>query len=117
MTLVHNHNGTMNTSTSFSGPAVDPKEGLSTVIAGIHDVGYLKVIGVLLGTSWLLLSTLFRSGNAKSDAPVQGYRSVFEPTFLVQARFVTNAHGIIKAAYAKVTAGSYSGSSSADTNC
>ena len=51
----------------------------------------------------LALSILFKKPDKNiRGAPFHGYRSWFEPTFLLQARFVLGAHEIISSGYKKV---------------
>ena len=71
----------------------------------IEGLSYPKTFALILVTSWLLSSTakwLTNGKQKKLTVPVFGYRSWFEPTFLLQTRFVKGARGLIHDAYTKV---------------
>lgn len=58
----------------------------------------------------ILLACLYWSGSSFSvrrrirvpNAPIHGYQSWFEPTFLLQLRYARDAHKIISSGYEKV---------------
>ena len=56
----------------------------------------------LLITASLLFLILIFSSSLEVDAPVVGYRSLFEPTLLLRSRFLFGARDIIQNGYKKV---------------
>ncbi|KAK3386278.1 cytochrome P450 [Sordaria brevicollis] len=104
----------MNTLHNTSTP---PGVGIQESLAGYHHINllplkekieslsYPKTFALILVTSWLLSSTAkwLTSGKRKKlTVPVFGYRSWFEPTFLLQTRFVTSAKQLVHEAYTKM---------------
>lgn len=105
----------MNTLHNTSSP---PGQGLQEPLAGHHHINllplkekieglsYPKIFALILITSWLLSSTakwLTNGKHKKLNVPTFGYRSWFEPTFLLQTRFVTGAKQLVHEAYTKVS--------------
>ncbi|KAK3951399.1 cytochrome P450 [Pseudoneurospora amorphoporcata] len=71
----------------------------------IEHLSYPKTFALILLTSWLLSRTakwLTNGKQKKLTVPVFGYRSWFEPTFLLQTRFVRGARELIHEAYTKM---------------
>ncbi len=65
--------------------------------ASPDQIAATVIIGVLA------LSVLFRKTDKNiPGVAIHGYRSWFEPTFLLQCRFVLGAHEIISSGYQKV---------------
>ena len=88
----------INASQAYPDFAVD--NGFADLFQRLSSLGLPKALGLLLGSLWLI-SFVFRSRKLP-NAPVYGYRSALEPTFLLQSRFIMGAHDIIKGAYQKV---------------
>jgi hypothetical protein len=63
----------------------------------------LNLLKLLLCFAFAIASLLFLRGGRGIKAPYAGYRSWFEPTFLVRARFFANAQSIISSGYKKVS--------------
>ncbi|KAK5988323.1 Cytochrome P450 monooxygenase ATR4 [Cladobotryum mycophilum] len=69
----------------------------------LHDVMNIvlsqpRLFAALLLFSGLIL-LLLRPGEKLPNAPVYGYRSIFDPTLFLRFRFITSAYDIIKAGY------------------
>ncbi|ODA81013.1 hypothetical protein RJ55_03974 [Drechmeria coniospora] len=71
------------------------------MIVGLHGT-WLAVTYFALGLAFACLVVVLLAPGKHPDAPVFGYRSMFEPTLLLQARFILGAHDIIHAAYQKM---------------
>ena len=70
------------------------------------DIKYVdspkKFVG-LLAAIWLAFVIFTTPGKKRPNAPVFGYRSIFEPTLLLQSRFILGAESIIRGAYKTVS--------------
>jgi hypothetical protein len=60
-------------------------------------------IQLLFSIIFVIAIFLFLEDGRVIDAPYAGYRSWFEPTFLVRARFFRNAQSVISSGYNKVS--------------
>lgn len=70
-------------------------------IEHVRQASYSELAAVVIGFFWFL--SFFRHQHPRvSGAKVHGYSSWFEPTFLLQIRFVTQAYNIIDSGYKKV---------------
>jgi hypothetical protein len=67
----------------------------------LGQLSFVQLAAILLVTS-LILSSILRQSPKVTNAPYHGYRAWFEPTFLVQARFIFGAKNIISSGYQKV---------------
>ncbi|RYP67897.1 hypothetical protein DL771_007005 [Monosporascus sp. 5C6A] len=63
--------------------------------------GYIQSAVFLLAFYWAV-SFLFENKQRVPNAPVHGFRGIFEPSLLLQARFITGGHKIIASGYQKV---------------
>ncbi|KAK1141313.1 hypothetical protein N8T08_009220 [Aspergillus melleus] len=59
----------------------------------------LKKVALLLALTWLVISLFTPGRQRRPNAPVFGYRSFFEPTLVLQSRFIVGARDIIHGAY------------------
>jgi len=66
----------------------------------LYDITATKLLTLGFG---ILLAVSFYLNRASVNAPFVGYRSWFEPTFLVRLRFLTNAKSILSNGYEKVS--------------
>ncbi|KXX73114.1 Ent-kaurene oxidase [Madurella mycetomatis] len=64
----------------------------------VSSLTVAQIVVLLLAFPWFF-SVLFQRRKVLPKAPVLGYRSIFEPTFLLQTRFITNAKDIVANAY------------------
>lgn len=87
-TIISTSEGTDNSSLSFYRDHV------------LFTLSTSKILIFLALITLMVSSTL--NSRRKIDAPYVGYRSWFEPTFLVRLRFLTNARSIIGDGYQKV---------------
>jgi ent-kaurene oxidase len=75
---------------------------VKTILADFFDaLSYSQFVAILFST-YLILSSLFQHRPKVVNAPYHGYRAWWEPTFLVQSRYIINARNIITDGYRKV---------------
>lgn len=67
----------------------------------ISNMSYSQGLLLLLFSYWLLFG-LLKAPKHRYTAPVQGFYSILEPTFVLQARFIAGAQNIIKKGYQNV---------------
>jgi hypothetical protein len=76
---------------------------LRTDIAGfLTTLSAWQGLVLLVCLFWGVSSLVLRRRITVANAPVHGYRSWFEPTFLMQMRYARDAHRIISSGYEKV---------------
>ncbi|KAK3486252.1 cytochrome P450 [Neurospora crassa] len=99
----------MNTLHNMSSPPgpLDPYANPShlAIKGRIEHLSYPKTFALILITSWFLSTTakwLTNGKRKKLAIPTWGYRSWFEPTLLLQARFVMGARQLVHEAYTKM---------------
>lgn len=81
----------------------DSEKGLLAYLRQpITSLGYVRIVGALLGGLWLSLLLFGRRQLKVAGAPICGHRWWWEPKFITQSRFTFGARGIITAGYQKV---------------
>ena len=83
----------------FKPDSLPYQPNVSSVISTVNSKGVLLP---LAGAAFFFLFFLVSFTSPKVDAPVVGYRSVFEPTLLLRLRFLFGARDIIRNGYTKV---------------
>ncbi|KAI2637164.1 cytochrome P450 [Hypomontagnella submonticulosa] len=80
----------------------DSEKGLLAYLRQpITSLGYVRIVGALLGGLWLSLLLFGRRQLKVAGAPICGHRWWWEPKFITQSRFTFGARGIITAGYQK----------------
>ena len=87
---------------NFTQPGAGPDLPYHLPLASTFaDLSLPKTLGLLLLCTWFMSLAL---GSRKlPNAPVLGYRSIYEPTWFLQARFFTHTRAIVNEAYKKVS--------------
>lgn len=73
------------------------------ILAQLAERDDLVSLVFTLGALLLLLMPVF-TPRTKFGLPIVGYRSIFEPSWLLKLRFIRNSRGILKEGYDKVRA-------------
>ena len=74
----------------------------TVVTAFLDSLSYSQFAALWVALFWISLSLFKKSCPRVADAPYHGYRTWFEPTFLVQARTFFNSRSVIKNGFQKV---------------
>ena len=90
-----------NVSSEMFKPSSFPRHiSLSSLISSIGSKSVLLPLASTVFFLFFFVSSF--SSPPKVDAPIVGYRSVFEPTLLLRLRFLFGARDIIRNGYTKV---------------
>lgn len=68
----------------------------------MHEFPYARAFVIVLLGYWIA-SKVFEERKIIPGAPTAGYKSMFEPTFWLQTRFITNANDILREGFQKVS--------------
>ncbi|RWA03662.1 hypothetical protein EKO27_g11441 [Xylaria grammica] len=74
---------------------------LARLVEFAHSASPTQILGIALLTVVAISYLTNKKDKNIPGVPIHGYRSRFEPTFLLQARFVMGAHKIISSGYQK----------------
>jgi hypothetical protein len=68
----------------------------------LEALSYANIAAILCTVCWLS-TILLQKKPGLANAPVHGYRSMFEPSLLLRARFITGARDVIMTGYERVS--------------